>query len=65
MHRIRPSVVHTPYQFRDNNGHLRSTPFDELPPTNQLRWSPPAIPSVPTNFVRGLITIGGNGDASA
>lgn len=65
MHRIRPSVVHTPYVQIDN-GHIRSTPFDELPPTpNQLRWSPLAIPTAPTDFVRGLVTIGGNGDASA
>ncbi|MFM8179884.1 MAG: homogentisate 1,2-dioxygenase, partial [Candidatus Kapaibacterium sp.] len=48
MHRIRPSVVHTPF-LRIDNGHLRSTPFDELPPSpNQLRWSPLAIPSAPT-----------------
>lgn len=62
MHRIRPSVVHKPFRQIDN-GFIRSTPFDELPPTpNQLRWSPIPIPSTPVNFVQGIVTIGGNGD---
>jgi homogentisate 1,2-dioxygenase len=64
MHRIRPSVVHKPYQ-QIPNGTFLSTPFDELPPTpNQLRWSPIPIPSESVNFVEGIFTIGGNGDAS-
>ncbi len=63
-YRIRPSVVHKPFR-RIDNGLLRSTPFDEVetPPT-QMRWSPLPIPSEPTDFVQGIVTIAGNGDAS-
>ena len=61
-YRIRPSVVHRPYERMDN-GQLRSTPFDEVETTpNQLRWNPIAIPQVPTDFVSGLVTLAGNGD---
>ncbi len=65
MHRIRPSVVHKPYQ-QISNGTLSSAPFNDQAPTpNQLRWSPLAVPSTPTDFVNGLVTIGGNGDCAA
>ncbi len=48
---------------RSTRGCLRGTPFDEVPaPPNQLRWDPLPIPSEATDFVDGLITIGGNGD---
>jgi homogentisate 1,2-dioxygenase len=63
-YRIRPSVVHPPYQRMDN-GRLRSTPFDEVETTpNQLRWNPLPMPGVPTDFVSGLVTLAGNGDLS-
>lgn len=65
MYRIRPSVVHKPYERMDN-GLLRSTPFTEVETTpNQLRWSPVAIPDEPTTFLQGLRTIGGNGDLAS
>jgi homogentisate 1,2-dioxygenase len=64
LYRIRPSVVHRPYE-RVDNGLLRTAPFDEVPPSpNQLRWSPVAVPSTPTTWLEGLRTVGGNGDAS-
>jgi homogentisate 1,2-dioxygenase len=63
LYRIRPSVAHRPFQPMES-GLLRSTPFDEVPtPPNQLRWQPLPIPSKPTDFVDGLITMAGNGDA--
>lgn len=62
MYRIRPSVVHKPYE-RIDNGLVRSTPFNEVETTpNQLRWSPLPIPSNPTTFVEGIATMAGNGD---
>jgi homogentisate 1,2-dioxygenase len=65
VYRIRPSVMHKPYR-QIANGLLRSSPFSETPPTpNQLRWSPVPIPSTPTDFLGGLITLAGNGDLSA
>ncbi len=64
LYRIRPSVVHTPFQ-RIEQGLLRSTPFDELEtPPNQLRWNPLPIPTEPTEFVKGIVTMGGNGDVN-
>ncbi|MDB5033345.1 MAG: homogentisate 1,2-dioxygenase [Chlorobi bacterium] len=63
-YRIRPSVTHKPFRQIPNR-LLRSTPFDELPVTpNQLRWSPPPVPTEPTDFIDGIITMAGNGDAS-
>jgi homogentisate 1,2-dioxygenase len=63
-YRIRPSVTHRPYR-RTANRMVRSTPFDEVPSTpNQLRWDPPEIPAVPVDFVEGLITFAGNGNAA-
>src|SRR5579863_4851625 len=65
VYRIRPSAAHNRPFKRIDNRRLRSTPFNEAeaPPT-QLRWNPFPIPTEPTDFVEGLITLGGNGDAS-
>jgi homogentisate 1,2-dioxygenase len=63
-YRIRPSVVHRPYA-RIGNGMIRSAPFNEADATpTQLRWSPFPIPKKPTDFVEGIITLGGNGDVA-
>jgi homogentisate 1,2-dioxygenase len=63
-YRIRPSVIHKP--FRQISSRLfASTPFDEIPTTpNQLRWNPLPIPTEPTDFVEGIVTMAGNGDAA-
>jgi homogentisate 1,2-dioxygenase len=64
-YRIRPSVMHRPYR-RTDNGLIRSAPFSEVEATpSQLRWSPFPIPDRPTDFVDGLITLGGSGDVAA
>jgi homogentisate 1,2-dioxygenase len=61
-YRIRPSTMHKPFTQIDSK-LLRSGPFNEVPPTpNQLRWRPLPIPSQPTDFVDGIVTLGGNGD---
>jgi homogentisate 1,2-dioxygenase len=63
-YRIRPSVVHRPYK-RIENALIRTGPFNEAEATpSQLRWSPFPIPAPPTDFIDGLITIGGNGSAA-
>jgi homogentisate 1,2-dioxygenase len=63
-YRIQPSVVHRPYA-RADNGLIRSAPFNEAEATpTQLRWSPFPIPGKSTDFVDGLITLGGNGDVA-
>jgi len=61
-YRIRPSAVHEPFT-PIAPGLIRSAPFNEVQtPPNQLRWRPLPIPTTPTDFVAGLVTIGGNGD---
>jgi homogentisate 1,2-dioxygenase len=63
-YRIQPSVVHKPYA-RIDNGLIRSAPFQEVDATpTQLRWSPLPIPKKPTDFVEGIVTLGGNGDVA-
>ncbi len=63
-YRIRPSVTHKPFRQISNN-LLRSSPFNEAPATpNQLRWDPLPLPTEPTDFIDGLITMAGNGDLS-
>jgi homogentisate 1,2-dioxygenase len=63
-YRIQPSVVHRPYA-RIENCLIRSAPFNEAEATpTQLRWSPFPIPSKPTDFVEGVVTLGGNGDVA-
>ncbi|QQQ17354.1 homogentisate 1,2-dioxygenase [Brevundimonas vitis] len=65
LYRLRPSAQHPAYQPFDQ-GRLRSGPFDETPPNpNRLRWDPLPLPTVPTDWVEGLVTYGGNGDAEA
>jgi homogentisate 1,2-dioxygenase len=61
-YRIRPSVTHKPFEEIPAR-LIRSGPFDEVPtPPNQLRWDPLPIPEKPTDFVDGIVTMGGNGD---
>ena len=61
-YRIRPSTMHKPFRQIDS-GLMRSGPFNEVPPTpNQLRWRPLPVPTVPTDFIQGIVTLGGNGD---
>jgi homogentisate 1,2-dioxygenase len=64
-YRIRPSVTHKPFE-EIGNRLVRGGPFDEVDtPPNQLRWDPLPLPAEPTDFVDGLVTMGGNGDPAA
>jgi homogentisate 1,2-dioxygenase len=61
-YRIRPSVTHRPYEEIPQR-MIRSGPFVEVATTpNQLRWDPLPIPDQKTDFVDGMVTLGGNGD---
>ncbi|MEZ5592750.1 MAG: homogentisate 1,2-dioxygenase [Gammaproteobacteria bacterium] len=59
LYRIRPAAMHQPFQRLDN-GHLVSTFNDVETSPNQLRWNPLPIPTEPTDFVQGLVTMAGN-----
>jgi homogentisate 1,2-dioxygenase len=61
LYRIRPSAMHTPFE-RIDAGRIVGD-FDEIAtPPNQLRWNPLPLPTRPTDFVEGLVTMAGNGD---
>ena len=63
LYRIRPSAMHGEF-FPLDSGLLRAAPFDAANVSpNQLRWNPTPIPAAPTDFIEGLTTIAGNGDA--
>lgn len=60
LYRIRPAAMHGTFR-RIDAGFITSR-FDELPASpNQLRWNPPPIPTQHTEFIEGLLTVGGNG----
>ncbi|MFF8270049.1 homogentisate 1,2-dioxygenase [Streptomyces sp. NPDC016562] len=64
LYRIRPSAAHPPFT-RIDNGALRTGPFTEAPADpNRLRWNPLPDPAPGTDFLAGLWTLGGNGDAT-
>jgi homogentisate 1,2-dioxygenase len=65
LYKLRPSAMHGPYK-RMGNGLLRSGPFVEAETSpNRLRWGPLPVPSKPTDFLEGLVTIAGSGDPAA
>ncbi len=65
MYRVRPSAMHPRYE-RLADTLVRSGPFDEVEtPPNRLRWDPLPMPGRPTDFIEGLATMAGNGDATS
>jgi len=63
LYRLRPSAQHPAYKPFDQ-GRLRSGPFTDAPPSpNRMRWDPLPLPEAPTDWIEGLVTYGGNGDA--
>jgi homogentisate 1,2-dioxygenase len=64
LYRRRPSADHRPYRRIDATA-LRGAPFTEVPPTpNRLRWDPLPHTGHAADFIDGLFTIAGNGDAA-
>lgn len=62
LYRIRPAAVHSKFRLIEAR-HLASR-FDEVgTPPDQLRWDPLPLPRKATDFVDGLFTMVGNGDA--
>lgn len=62
VYRIRPAAVHG--AFKPTASPLIATSFDAVAtPPSQMRWNPTPAPTQPTDFVQGLITMGGNGSA--
>ncbi|MBW8754379.1 MAG: homogentisate 1,2-dioxygenase [Sphingomonadales bacterium] len=66
LYRMRPSAAHPPFRPYAGPSLLRSGPFDEVAPSpNRLRWDPLPHAGEPADFVDGLVTYAGNGDAAA
>lgn len=61
LYRIRPSSMHQPFE-RIDNGQLVSDFSDTEASPNQFRWNPLPLPSEPTDFLQGLVTMAGNVD---
>ena len=64
LYRIRPAAMHEPFR-RIDDGRIVSRFDDLITPPNQLRWDPLPLPQESTDFVEGLVTMAGNGDAAA
>ena len=64
MYRIRPGAVHKPFR-RIENGRMTNEFGAAVATPNQLRWSPLPIPSQPTDFVAGWVTMAGQGAPDA
>lgn len=65
LYRLRPAAAHPPFRLHvgEPASLLRSGPFTEQAASpNRLRWGPLPVPAAPTEFVEGLVTMGGNGD---
>jgi homogentisate 1,2-dioxygenase len=63
MYRRRPSAMQAAYE-RIDAAQWRTAPFDELPtPAHRLRWDPCPMPEGEADFIDGLYTVAGNGDA--
>lgn len=65
LYRIRPAAMHKPFTLREAPAIVAD--FSSVPPTppNQLRWNPLPMPSQPTDFIEGWVTMAGNGSPDA
>ncbi len=64
LYRIRPAAMHGPFALLGHPAFHND--FDTGPVTpDQLRWNPLPLPEAPTDFLDGLITMGGNGSPAA
>lgn len=64
LYRIRPAALHGPFRPLAHHGLLGRFGEFSAPP-DPLRWSAPPVPQVPTDFIDGLLTIGGTGSSDA
>ena len=67
LYRIRPGAMHHAFE-KSLQPLLASGPFTQVDtPPDQLRWNPLPLPAddQPTDFIDGIVTFAGNGDAAA
>jgi homogentisate 1,2-dioxygenase len=63
LYRIRPSAAHPKFK-RMGDGRIAASFGDVETPPNRLRWDPLPLPERPTDWVEGLVTWAGTGDAA-
>ena len=61
LYRLRPSVLHRPFEKMDNGLIVADFTNGRITP-NQLRWMPVDVPEARCDFVEGLRTVGGAGE---
>ncbi|MFN2258353.1 MAG: homogentisate 1,2-dioxygenase [Parasphingopyxis sp.] len=66
FYRMRPSAGHGRFEHYDGNPKLLTAPITHEPfEPNRLRWDPLPLASGDVDWVDGLVTWAGNGDANA
>jgi homogentisate 1,2-dioxygenase len=61
LYRIRPGVTHGPFQRVEGTSFGGDFP-ESAPSPNQLRWDPIPLPSMPTEFLEGIVTYAASGE---
>ncbi|WP_233236460.1 homogentisate 1,2-dioxygenase [Bordetella sp. LUAb4] len=61
LYRIQPAARHEPFEALARPPLWTSHAATYPATPNQLRWSPLPMPQVPTDFIDGVVTVGGNG----
>ncbi|HEX2544516.1 MAG TPA: homogentisate 1,2-dioxygenase [Ramlibacter sp.] len=65
MYRMRPSAAHGRFEPLAANSWQTGPFTDAATPANRLRWDPWPMPAAPVDFIDGVLTVAGNGDAHA
>lgn len=60
LYRIRPALVHGPFQTMERDVFADRAPHQPLAP-DPLRWDPLPLPTAPTDFVDGLLPVAESG----
>ena len=63
LYRIRPSAMHPPFAASTTASCAARRSTRSTPSPNRLRWDPLPLPDEPADFIDGLVTMAGNGDA--
>lgn len=61
LYRLRPTADHRPFEAYEGAPLFKATPPQGPLAPNRLRWGPCPMPSEPTDFVDGIVTMMANG----
>lgn len=64
-YRIRPGAIHGAFSEYDKASAFHNDFGQGRVPPDQMRWSPLPMPSAPTDFIDGMVTMAGNGSPAA